>query len=689
MRSLNMRVWGSAALVSASVLALSTATAVAQTCPAATLADPMGVEFAHDGQLELAAFEAAAGCTLTFAENPVIADLNARIIGNPADLPPVADRLPAEPLVIAPYTEIGQYGGVLDGLSNATEAGTSDLLSVRHVNLVRFDDSLGSIVPNVATGWDWNDDFTVLTLTLREGHKWSDGHPFTAHDIAFWYNDMVMNQNIIESPRDIWLAGGQPMLVEALDDTTVQFSLAAPKPGLLATFATDFAQPFQPRHFLGQFHPDVNPDADALAAAAGFESGYEVINFYYGASDWKDVPSPLLKDESRIADLPAAVVPTLEAFITVEDTTEGRRVVANPFFHMVDTAGNQLPYINEINELYVSDNEVRLLMLVNGDVDYKSQSLGLPDAPTMLDGQEGGNYTVELRPQISMSVIAFNVTVEDEARRALYNDIEFRRAVSHAINREEINSVAFFDLGSIEQYIGFDPIPGFATEEQVSAFTAFDPDAAIATFDSLGFVDVDGDGFRELPNGDTYTLSINFSTQGVSATVVELLTQQFRDVGINASMREVTSDEYRAAQSANELDMHIWTKGQPVPVLLGNPEIFTVPFGGFFGIPNGMLWAQYLETDGAQGIEPPAWTAEMAETIIEWQQFQPGTPESDSLGAALIDMSLEQLLYIGLVKAPAPVYRSNLLGNFHPPVTWSYEYYRMYPYRPAQWWLEG
>ena len=159
--------------------------AQAAECPAITVADPMGLAAgAFPQQYDLAEFEAAANCTLTFQENPAIGDLNARIRGNPA-LPPLAERLPSEPLVVAPYNEIGRYGGTFDVLSNATEAGTSDFLSVRHVNLVRYSDDLQTVVPNIAKSWEWNDDYTQLTFTLRKGHRWSDGAPFTAEDVKF------------------------------------------------------------------------------------------------------------------------------------------------------------------------------------------------------------------------------------------------------------------------------------------------------------------------------------------------------------------------------------------------------------------------------------------------------------------------------------------------------------------------
>jgi len=174
--------------------------AAAQTdCPAITLADRGGVPAGEYARLyELADFEAAAGCVMVFSENPDIAALNARITNNP-ELPPVAERVPAEPLVVVPYEAIGQYGGIFNALSNATESGTSDFLSVRHVNLVRFGDDYVTFEPNIAKGWEWNDDFTEITFFLRAGHKWSDGAPFTSADVEFWLNEIVLNPDVFAS----------------------------------------------------------------------------------------------------------------------------------------------------------------------------------------------------------------------------------------------------------------------------------------------------------------------------------------------------------------------------------------------------------------------------------------------------------------------------------------------------------
>ena len=142
-------------------------------CTGITMSDTKGVAGGkYPQQYELSEYEKAANCKMSFSENPNIKSINATIQGNPK-LKGVKSRLPKEPLVVVPYDSIGKYGGTLKFLSNATEAGTSDMLSTRHVNLVRFDDDLSTIVPNVAKDYKWNDDFTQLTFYLRKGHKWS------------------------------------------------------------------------------------------------------------------------------------------------------------------------------------------------------------------------------------------------------------------------------------------------------------------------------------------------------------------------------------------------------------------------------------------------------------------------------------------------------------------------------------
>jgi peptide/nickel transport system substrate-binding protein len=657
-------------------------------CPEMSVADMKGVAGGdYPQQYEVAELEAAANCKMSFSGNPDMAALNAKIKGNP-DLPSLADRIPAEPLVMVPYDSVGKYGGTLDVLSNATEAGTSDFLSVRHVNLVRFSDDLQTIVPNIAKSWEWNSDFTKLTFHLRKGHKWSDGAPFTSADVKFYHDNLMLDTNIFEKPKDYITVGGKTMTVDAPDATTVVFNLPSPKPGLLAHFATSYAQGFQPKHFLGQFHPAINADADKYAQSLGFENGYDAIKAYYGNSDWTDTPSPLLSRPTIAGNLPQPVIPTLESHIYVTDTTEGRRLVANPYFHQVDTTGQQLPYISEQSEVYKNDNEVRLLSIINGDVDYKAQSLQLASAPALLDGQASGNYTVDLRPEITLGVFGFNVTHEDEDKRAVFSDVRFREAMSIAINRDELNEVGFFGQGVPQQYIGFSPKPAFVSDKWQTYKTEFDASGAKALLDSMGMKDTDGDGFREMPSGGKLVLNLNFATQGIAGQTVELVSQYWADVGIQSVVKEVTPDEYRSAQSSNKLDVVMWRKSQPLAIVLGNNELWVPPFENYFGVRNGMLWAEWVDSNGTKGVEPPAFVKELIADVNAFQSADQASAEFATLGEKMVKNMVESMMFIGTVKAPAPMIHHNNLKNFTSFKTHSYEYYRTYPYRATQWWLD-
>ena len=680
---------GAGVAAASTTLLLSAANTAVAGCPAATVADMKGVKAGkYPQQYELAEFEKLAGCKMTFQGNPDIARLNGKIRGNPSSVPSVANRLPSEPLVYAPYESIGKYGGTLDVLSNATEAGTSDFLSVRHVNLVRFSDDLQTIVPNIAKDWKWNSDFTQLTFYLRKGHRWSDGAPFTAEDVKFWYDHLALSPLIMEKPKDYVLVGGKRMTVDVVDPQTVVFNLPAPKPGLLAHFAFSFAQGFQPKHFLAPYHPELSANADKLAQKAGFENGLAVIKAYFGNSDWTDTPSPLLNSPDKVAKLPADVIPTLESHIYITDTTEGRHLVANPYFHIVDTQGNQLPYISEQDEVYKNDNELRILTLVNAEADYKSQSLQLSSAPMLLEGQEKGDYKIYLKPEITLSNISLNVTHQDLDKRKVFGDLRFRKAMSVAINRQEINEVALFGQGTPKQYTGFSPMPDFIDKKWESYMIQYDPGMANSLLDQLGMKDTNGDGARELPNGKKLVINMQFATQGIDPQIVEMVGQHWAEVGIKTTVKEVTPDEYRSQQSSNTLDVGMWRSSQPLAIVMGNNELWVPPFENYFGHRTGMLWAEYVDSNGAKGVKPPAYVMQLIADVNEFQSAAIGSDRFKELGRRMVKDMTENMLKIGVAQKPAPIYHRNVLKNFVEFKTHSYEYYRTYPYRGTQWWLD-
>jgi peptide/nickel transport system substrate-binding protein len=676
---------GLAASVAAAAL-ISAASALAADCPAVTAADMGGLEPAFPLQFELAAFEEQAGCDLSFAENPAIADLNARIEGNPDSLPPVAERLPAEPLVVAPYEEIGSYGGTLTGLSKGTESGTSDLLSIRHVNFVRYHHDLQTLVPNVAKAWSWNDDYTVLTITLREGHKWSDGAPFTAEDVVFWYEDLILNEAIYPKTPDRWLFQGQPMQVEAVDPLTVRMTFPVPAPGILNRFAVDYGQPFQPKHFLSQFHIKYNPDADKLAQERGKENWAELLKVYYGASDWKDVPTPLLAGDDT------QVTPTLESHIVIADTATGRRLVANPFFHQVDTAGNQLPYINEIDEQYVKDKEVQNLKITSGEVTFKQQAIFIEDFPLLKENEGQGGYTVELAPALGENVFyGFNATHKDPELRKIFGDVLFREAMSLAIDRDEINEVVFLGQGTPMQSTPAEPTTvRFVSDAHKTHMIAYDPDQARAKLAEMGLTDSDGDGVLERFDGKPLVVKLTYSNQGAPVRLHELVRDYWGAVGVRVDLKEVTSDEYRAAGNNNDLDVTAWKNDNiAAPTISQDFTSMVPPFGDYFNPGNGFAWAEWKTTDGAEGQEPPADVKRLWELANQFVAVPMNTDESDALGTEIVDLHVKNLWKIGTVgEVVNPIMHRNDLGNFRSFTAKAYDYYWTYPYRATQWFLK-
>ncbi len=672
--------------VAGSVMFTFSANSVAAGCPAATVKDSKGLKSDFPYQFELAELEKKGNCTLSYAENPEIAKLNGRIYGNPTSLPPVKDRLPAEPLVYMPYHEIGTYGGILTGLSKATESGTSDILSVRHVNLVRYSDDLKTIVPNIAKGWKWNDDFTELVINLRKGHKWSDGMPFTAEDIVFWYEDLILDKNIYEKTPDRWKFAGSPMKVTAMDEVTVKFSFPVPTPGILNRFAVDFGQPFQPKHFLKKFHGKYNPDADKLAQEKGLKNWSELIKKYYGGSDWKDVPTPLLSEFDN------QVVPTLESHIVIEDTSTGRHMVANPYFHIVDTAGNQLPYINEIDEEYSKDKEVQNLKITSGEILHKQQAIFIEDYPLLKDNEKKGNYQAYLAPALGENVFySFNTTVKDETLRTIFNDLKFRQAMSLALNREEINEIVFLGQGTPMQSMPAEPATvKFVTDEIKNSFIEYAPEKSKTLLKEMGLVDKNGDGVLERADGKPLVVRLVYSNQGAPIRLHELVRDYWADVGVRVDLKEVSSDEYRASANNNDLEITTWKNdGVSGPTISQDFTAMVPPFGDYFNPGTGFDWAAWKTSQGKDGIEPPADVKELYKLAEKFIQLPLGSEESDQIGQAIVDIHVKNLWKIGTVgEVVNPIIYSNKLGNYKRFAAKTYDYYWTYPYRATQWYIK-
>jgi len=170
--------------------------------------------------------------------------------------------------------------------------------------------------------------------------------------------------------------------------------------------------------------------------------------------------------------------------------------------------------------------------------------------------------------------------------------------------------------------------------------------------------------------------------------VVELVAQQWAEVGIQTTVKEVTPDEYRSAQSSNQLDVGMWEKSQPLAIVLGNNELWVPPFENYFAHRTGMLWAEWVDSNGSSGVEPPDYVKQLIDDINAFQSTPVGTPESNAIGARMVENMTSNLLFLGTVLSSGPIYHRNALKNFPEFRTESYEYYRTYPYRGPQWYFE-
>ena len=635
-----------------------------------TVADPKSIKTEFPQQLELEDYEKQMDKKLAFKENPMFAGKVKK-----GELPAVEKRLPAEPLVVMPYDEIGKYGGKLRGICIAYESGTSEVMAWRHANIVRFSDDTRTIVPNVAKSWNWNDDYTEITFTLRKGHRWSDGAPFTVDDVVFYMNDIILNKEIHKATPSPW--GGVGASVEKIDAVTFKFKFKKPYTGLLYYLggAGSYFDPWAPKHFLKQYHIKYNPQANEEAKKNGFDGWVQQFGAYW--NKWKD---------AIVSGPNGMKVPTLESHIMKEEINTQRRIfIANPYYFKVDTAGNQLPYINIHHERFL-EKQLWPLEIMNGNVDQKSQNMPLDIFPTLKENEAKGNYALQLPPGMAGPTFIFNMTDKDPALRKVYSDIRFRYAMSLAINRDEVNEALFLGLGTPEQALPAN-VP-FVTEADKKFMTAYDPKRANELLDEMG-LKRGADGIRLRSDGKPLTVLWEYTLQYVwSPEFPALIADYWRAVGVNVLLKEVNTQLTRDKQKSNTLDITSEWMLPYEPNLLSTPKLFVPPYASAWPI-MGLPWMDWKTSGGKNGEEPPGWVKRLWEIADEWVTLVPGSPRYMELGKEMIKINLENLAVIGtLGNIPLVTVVSNRLGNIPQWTVNSYYYGYAYPYRADQWYFK-
>jgi len=658
-----------AAALALTALGSLSAESRASECP--TVADPKGLTAQWPQQLELADYQQQLGKNVELSENPLFADK----VGSGA-LPAVAQRVPEEPLVVMPYEECGKYGGTLRGLSKEPESGTSEILSWRQANLVRMADDLHTIVPNVAKSWEWNSDLSEITFHLRKGHKWSDGAPFTSDDVVFYINDIIKNKDLNENVPPEWMVGGKPVEVEKIDDQTFKWKFAAPYPGLLHFLATggSFFEPFAPKHHYMQYHIVYNPKADEEAKAAGAEGWAQRFNTIW--NKWKDTEALTAHALTR---------PTLESHILeLEPDTQRRVFVANPYYFKIDTAGHQLPYIDRQEERFLG-TDLMVLAVMNGEVDEKAQGLPLESFSVFKENEAKGNYHMQMPPGQNGNYMAFNITHKDPVLRQIYGDVRFREAMSLAINRDELNQTLWFGLGKPAQATPLG-VP-FVSDEDRSYMIAYDPVKAGTLLDDMGLA-MGSDGVRMRPDGKPMTILWEYSTQFGSSNFVQLIRDYWKAVGIDVTLKEVTSTETREKAYASESDINMEWDVPFEPNMISQIELYYPPYGDI-GPLFGVQWLDWVKSKGAKGEEPPAWGKRLYDLAAEWKTVLPGSDRYTEIGKEMVKINLDNMTIIGTIgDLPGPTVVSNRLANVTEWKVQNFNYARTYPFRPDQWYFK-
>jgi len=643
--------------------------ASAATCP--TVADSKGIKTVHPQQAELAEFEGQLGRKLAFSDNPLFAD---RV--KAGQLPPVAQRLPAEPMVVLPYQECGRYGGVLRGTSRALESGTSEVLSWRQVNLVRLADDLATIVPNVAKSFSWSDDRRTITFVLRRGHKWSNGVPFTTDDVVFYFDDLIKNKDLHPTVPGVWRVGGKPVEVEKVDAETFKLHFAGPHPGLLHYLSTggSFFSPYAPKHFYEKYHIKYNPNADADAKAAGAENW--VKRFKQVWDKWGDTETinPI-----------AVTRPTLESHILEsEANTQRRAFFANPYYFKVDSAGNQLPYISRQLERFL-DKELQLLAIMNGEIDQKAQGVGLENYPVLKENESKGKFKLTMPPGQNGDPIAFNITHKDPELRKIFSDVRWRQAMSLAINRKEMNETLWFGLGTPQASLPLG-VP-FVTDANRNYMIDYDPKRANALLDEMG-LKRGSNNMRMRFDGKPLTILWEYTSQFASSGYVQLVQGYWRAVGVEVNLKEITTQLTRQKALAGDTDIVMEWDIPYEPNLISEIELYTPPYRE--GSPLfGTAWRQWHLSKGDKGEEPPAWAKRLYQLEDEWRTTVPRSPRYMEIGREMVKINQDNLTIIGTVaNLPGPTVVNPKLANVRDWTVQHYNYARTYPFRPDQWYYK-
>jgi peptide/nickel transport system substrate-binding protein len=366
----------------------------------------------------------------TFVETPMFTPLV-----RDGKMPPITERLPAVPMVAdisGPVRQIGRPGGTLRMLMGSARD-TRMMVVYGYARLATFDTEY-RLRPDILERFEVEDG-RRFTLYLRKGHRWSDGRPFTTEDFRYYWEDIANNPDLSPAgpPRPL-VFGGEKARFAVIDETTVRYSWAEPNPEFLPALAAPSPlYVYVPSHYLKKFH-------------ARYADGAKLAQLVKDSRrrNWAELHNR--NDNMYRNDNPA--LPTLEPWIPhTKPPSQRFEFQRNPYYHRVDPAGRQLPYIDRV-VLNIAEGKVIPLKTGAGESDLQARDLQFNNYTFLKEAEKRFDQSVHLWKTAKGANLALypNLNAADPVWRALLRDVRFRRALSLAVNRYEINRVVYFGL---------------------------------------------------------------------------------------------------------------------------------------------------------------------------------------------------------------------------------------------------
>lgn len=592
------------------------------------------------------------------------------------ELPAMAARLPAKPHVTV-LKEIGRESGQPGGEVRLLMGDQRDLRVMSlygYARLVGFN-ARQELVPDILEDVQ-TEEGRRFTLVLREGHRWSDGHPFTTEDLRYWWEDVANNKRLTPGgPPMAMLAGGKPPLVEVLDSRRVRYTWDTPNPSFLPNLAG--AQPtyiYLPAHYMRRFH-------ERYADAAQLQSDVRT----HRLKDW----TALHEQKARLYRNENPDLPTLEPWRNRTAPPAERFVFErNPFFHRVDEKGQQLPYIDRV-VINTATGSLIPTKVGAGDSDLQARYLSFDNYTFLKTAEKHKDFSVRLWRNAEGARLALypNLNAGDPAWRALLRDVRVRRAFSLAVNRKDINNVIFYGLARTGANT---LLPGSPLSEPAfrEAWAQHDPRLANALLDQAGLQKRDWDGIRLMPDGRRAEITIEGSGERAEETdSVELIIDNFRDIGIRAFYRSAQRELFRRRVLIGETVMSIWhglDNGLAGPDM--EPDFLAPANRGQYQWPR---FGQHAETAGRSGdpVDIPE-VRELAEALDEWRHSAT-REERERIWRRMLVNHAQNVWTIGIVNSTLqPIVASRRLRNVPEEGWYSFEPGAFFGvHRPDTFWL--